>query len=348
MDRSRRTPLNVGVWLALAAAASFGVSTPLVQIAGRELGPFGTAACLYAGAALATVGSRDAGEAPPGRAEVARLAVVALFGAVLAPAMLAVGLQRASGASAALLLTLEAPLTALFGVLVFREALGARALGALATITTGAALLAGGDVAAAGAPWIAGACLAWALDNTLSRPLADFDPVTVVRVKSSLGALLSTALVLVRGEPLPSPLVALALLACGAFGYGASLRLYLRAQRRIGAGRTASVFATAPFLGAVAAAALGQPVGAQVAVAGALMAVGAWLHLGEQHDHAHIHPAITHDHPHRHDDGHHDDHPHQAPPAGFHSHTHTHLPRDHAHAHGEDVHHRHEHPRKAG
>lgn len=46
-----------------------------------------------------------------------------------------------------------------------------------------------------------------------------------------------------RGEPAPASGAVLSLLALGATGYGLSLRLYLLAQRRIGAARTGSVFA---------------------------------------------------------------------------------------------------------
>jgi drug/metabolite transporter (DMT)-like permease len=40
-------PIARGVLLALAAALAFGLSTPFVQLAGRGVGPFTTAALLY-------------------------------------------------------------------------------------------------------------------------------------------------------------------------------------------------------------------------------------------------------------------------------------------------------------
>jgi hypothetical protein len=46
-------PALRGGLLALAAALLFGVSTPLIQALGSGLGPFSTAALLYAGATLA-------------------------------------------------------------------------------------------------------------------------------------------------------------------------------------------------------------------------------------------------------------------------------------------------------
>jgi len=130
---------------------------------------------------------------------------------------------------------------------------------------------------------------------------------------------------------------------CGATGYGLSLQLYLRAQRQIGAARTGSIFAAAPFVGASAAWLFeGAPVGAWSAVAAACFALGVYLHLTEHHGHFHRHAPLTHEHPHRHDDGHHE-HQHEPPVRGEHSHPHSHAEQAHEHPHAEDMHHRHEH-----
>lgn len=342
------TPITRGVLLALAAAASFGITTPLIQRFGAGLGPFTVAALLYAGAAgLAVVVGRTANEAHVARAHLGRLALVALFGAFVAPVLLALGLRATSGTSASLLLNLEAVFTVALGALVHREPVGGRVIAAVVVIAAGGAVvsLAPGEGSATliGSLFVAGATLGWALDNTLSRPLSELDPGQVVAGKGAIGASLSLVLALSFHEPLPAAWPAFGVLACGAIGYGGSLRLYLRAQRILGSARTGSVFAVAPFLGALVALALGEPFGGVTTLIGAgLMALGVYLHLTESHDHEHEHPALTHNHPHRHDDGHHDDHHHEGlAPGTLHAHPHTHEPRAHAHAHGEDVHHQH-------
>ncbi len=340
-------PITTGVLLALASAASFGVTTPLVQRFGEGLGAFTTAGLLYGGAAaLALALGRTANESSLARPHLPRLALVALFGAFIAPVLLALGLRTTSGTSASLLLNLEAVGTVVLGVLVHRESVGRRVVAAVLVIALGGAVVsfAPGQLGSTlvGSLLVAGATLAWALDNTLSRPLSELDPGQVVAGKATIGASLSVVLALASREPMPALGPALGVLICGAVGYGGSLRLYLRAQRVLGSARTGSVFAVAPFLGALVARALGEPVGVGTVVGGALMAVGVYLHLTESHDHAHEHPALTHDHPHRHDDGHHDDHAHaDLPPGAVHAHEHRHEPRAHEHAHGEDVHHRH-------
>ncbi len=123
-------------------------------------------------------------------------------------------------------------------------------------------------------------------------------------------------------------------------GFGFSLRLYLKAQRRLGAARTASVFALAPFVGALVATALGEPLSPMLFVAALLMGIGVWLHATEHHGHFHQHEPMRHEHAHRHDDGHHV-HTHDPMPDGEHSHVHEHGPHAHAHDHAEDLHHRH-------
>jgi ABC-type nickel/cobalt efflux system permease component RcnA len=129
----------------------------------------------------------------------------------------------------------------------------------------------------------------------------------------------------------------------GATGYGLSLRLYLLAQRSVGAARTGSVFAFAPFIGALAAFGLGERVfSLWFFAAGSLMLLGVWLHLREYHAHEHEHRSLEHEHAHRHDDGHHM-HNHDPVPLGDHSHSHFHPPLCHSHPHVPDMHHQHAH-----
>ena len=364
--RSSTSPMATGGALAVASAVAFGATTPFVQRFGRGIGPFVTAALLYGGAAsFASVASaasrvfaRPTGQKPADLriGDLPRLASVAALGAVVAPVALAWGLQRISGVAASMLLNLEAVFTVLLARALWSEPIGGRAGIALLAMTAGGALLIAIGASGTGAAGLASsvgwgalavvlATLAWAADNTVGRPLSDRDPLRVVLAKGAMGALAAVGLASAFGERWPSaPAVrAMGLLAaCGAVGYGASLALYLRAQRVIGAARTGSIFAAAPFVGAAIAWALGERVAfAATLGAGALFVVGLWLHLTESHGHPHFHEAIAHDHAHSHDDAHHDHHP--EGPLAPHSHPHRHEATTHAHPHGLDVHHRHRH-----
>jgi drug/metabolite transporter (DMT)-like permease len=328
----------------------FGVATPVIQRLGQGAGAFPTASLLYAGAALASSRGGDSSgdrEAPVRGRHVRRLVIVALIGAVFAPVSFAWGLQHTSGSGASLLLNFEAVFTVLLAWLFFHEHVGGRVAIALsAMVVGGACLVLGGrpdGPVGLGAVAVIVATLGWALDNTLTRPLADLNPTQVVRWKGAIGAAFGLCASFLLGQPFPKTAAILGLLAIGATGYGLSLRLYLLAQRQIGAGRTGSIFALAPFVGACAAWAMGdRTAGLTTVVAAALFGVGVSLHLTESHHHHHTHEPTEHEHAHRHDDGHHD-HPHDPPEDSEHSHTHRHDDRTHDHPHAPDAHHGHRH-----
>ena len=343
-------PALRGGLLALLAATLFGVSTPLLQRAGAGVGALSTAALLYAGAAVVGALSRRPAhrEARLQRSDLPRLLAMAAFGAVIGPVALAWGLQRTSGTSASLMLTLEALFTAVLAWRLYHETMDRRVWAAMALLLAGAIVLVldqqrGGGTQLWGLLAVAVATAAWGVDNTLSRGLAERDPSQVVMAKGTLGAGATALLALSLAEPLPSPAAALGLFAIGATGYGLSLRFYLLAQRAFGAARTGSVFAFAPFIGAALALVLGDRSGSGwMAVGSALMLAGVVLHLAESHGHEHKHEATEHEHAHRHDDGHHD-HRHEPMPEGAHSHRHRHEPLRHVHAHVPDAHHGHRH-----
>ncbi len=349
---STRSPIASGAGLAVLAALSFGATTPFIERAGRGLGPLSTAALLYAGAfgAAIVLGRLSARAGTPLRlTDLGRLVAIAGVGAGLAPTLLAWGLQRTGATTGSLLLNLEAVFTVVLARALYREPIGWKIAAALGLMVVGGIALTGGTAPTAGwnsvgALAIAGATAAWALDNALTRGLSSRDPLVVVAGKGALGAIATAAAALALHEPLPGTGAALALLACGATGYGLSLRLYLLAQRRLGVARTGSVFAVAPFVGAALAWSMGgKPLGHWTLLSAALFALGVLVHVTERHRHPHAHPGVEHEHSHRHDDGHHG-HVHSPPFAGEHSHPHRHEPLTHQHDHAPDLHHDHAHP----
>lgn len=246
------------------------------------------------------------------------------------------------------MLTLEAVFTAVLAWRWYGETLDKRVVLAVFLILAGGVVLvieqgALGQVQLWGLLAVMLATVAWGLDNTLSRGVADRDPGQVVLVKAVLGSACTLALATLFDEPIPLATFAMGLVAVGATGYGLSLRFYLLAQRTFGAARTGSVFTFAPFIGAIGAFSLGDRSGSALMVfAGVLMMLGVLLHLMEAHAHEHTHDELEHEHAHRHDEGHHD-HVHETMPTGNHSHWHKHEPVAHSHAHVPDAHHGHSH-----
>ena len=347
-----------GAFLAVASAALFGASTPFAKLLiGGGVDPWLLAGLLYLGSGAGLgfwYGVRGAfggatAEAPLRRADVPWLGFVVLSGGVIGPALLMVGLARSSASSASLLLNLEGLATMAIAWLVFRENVDRRLLLGAAAILAGAVVLSwqGGP---RGFGWgelaIAGACFAWGIDNNLTRKLSGGDPVQIAAIKGAVAGATNLILAFVVGAALPSTGIVAAAAVIGFLGYGVSLVLFVLALRGLGAARTSAYFSTAPFIGAVLAILMfGEPVTPALVVAGALMAVGLYLHLAERHEHEHLHEAIEHEHRHVHDEHHRHAHDPGSPSGEPHTHRHRHLPIVHAHPHYPDLHHRHGHHR---
>ncbi|HLF47955.1 MAG TPA: DMT family transporter, partial [Methylomirabilota bacterium] len=191
---------------------------------------------------------------------------------------------------------------------------------------------------------IAGACLAWAVDNNLTRKVSQTDPVQIALLKGCVAGVVNVGIALGLGSALPPLGVLGAAVVVGFAGYGVSLVLFVVALRHIGTARTGAYFSLAPFFGGlVAVFVLGEPVTVQIVAAGSLMALGVWLHLTERHEHEHGHEETAHEHRHVHDEHHQHSHDGSEPPGEPHSHWHVHARVTHSHGHFPDIHHRHEH-----
>jgi drug/metabolite transporter (DMT)-like permease len=354
-DKQRRFAVDRGVLHALAAAALFGISTPAAKLLVGEVPPVLLAGLLYLGSGLGLGGwwllrrlrgRDDQTEAPICRRDVPWLTGAILCGGAVAPVLLMVGLTVTSGATSSLLLNLEGVLTAVIAWFVFRENFGRRIVLGVAAIVAGGVVLSWGGLPRWEVPWgplaIAGACLAWAMDNNLTKKVSGSAPVQIAAIKGLMAGVVNVSIGLAIHPHLP-PLGAAALSGLvGLGGYGISLVFFVLALRRIGTARTGAYFSVGPFLGAVASIpVLGEPVTMPMLAAGGLMALGVYLHLTESHQHKHFHQAVIHNHGHVHDEHH--SHEHLDAPAEPHAHGHAHDPTQHAHAHYPDLHHAHEH-----
>ncbi len=342
-----------GVPLALGAAILFGASTPLSKLLVGSVDPWLLAGILYLGAgfglALVQLGRPLIGlpnaEAALRKSDLPWLAAVILFGGMLGPLLLMLGLSRTSAASGALLLNLEGLATMAIAWVVFRENVDRRLLLGAGAILCGAVLLSWDGHALrldAGGMLIAAACLCWGIDNNLTRKLSSSDPVQIAMVKGLVAGCVNFALALWLGAALPDGGLLTAGAIVGFLGVGVSLVMFMLGLRHLGTARTGAYFSLAPFIGAALALVLFKDtVTVSFVAAGVLMAVGLWLHLAERHDHEHVHELLEHDHLHSHDEHH--QHEHDGPVTEPHSHWHRHEPMKHKHAHYPDLHHRHGH-----
>jgi drug/metabolite transporter (DMT)-like permease len=344
-----------GVPAALSAALLFGAGTPLAKLLLAQSSPWLLAALLYLGSGLGLALMRRLRRSPAARlapGDAKWLAGAILAGGVAGPVLLMVGLARLPASAASLLLNAEAVFTALLAWFVFHENFDRRvALGMLAIVGGGLVLAWPGEMTLPRwqpALCVVAACLAWAIDNNLTRKVALGDASWIAMMKGLAAGVTNLVLALAMGAAWPPVPVVLAAALVGFASYGASLALFVVGLRELGAARTGAYFSVAPFFGALLAIALlGDPVTAPLMAAGALMAMGVALHLSERHEHRHVHESLEHVHVHVHGTGDvHHDHAHEPPvaPGTRHSHAHRHQPIVHSHPHFPDAHHRHGHP----
>jgi drug/metabolite transporter (DMT)-like permease len=274
-----------------------------------------------------------------------------VFGGILAPVLLLLGLQRTLASNASLLLNLESVFTILLAWLVFHENLDRRFALGIAGIFAGSVFiswqgyLAGGDIA--GPLAVGGACFCWAMDNNLTQRVSASDPVQVAAAKGLVGGVVNLVLGIWLGSVWPAVAWVVAALVVGFFGYGLSLVLFVLALRALGTARTGAYFSTAPFIGALVGLIIWREPIAPLFLAGSLvMVVGVWLCITERHEHAHVHEVMIHSHGHIHDEHH--QHPHGPEEVSREPHTqlHEHVLLIHRHVHYPDIHHRHQHERK--
>ena len=339
-----------GVAAALIAAALFGAGTPIAKQLLTGVDPWLLAALLYLGSGLGLGAWRLVRRAAPVRLPPGQwpwLAGAVLAGGVVGPLLLMVGLSRMPASGASLLLNAEGVFTALLAWFAFKENFDRRIAVGMLAIVAGAVVLSWPTTAQFGAAWpalaVLGACAAWAVDNNLTRKVALHDATWIASIKGLAAGSVNVLLALWAGSALPPMALLASGMALGLAAYGISLVLFVIGLRHLGTARTGAYFSVAPFFGAVLAVSwLGEPVTAALLVAGALMALGLWLHLTETHAHEHSHEVIEHQHEHEHD-AHHAHHHAAGDAAIRHSHLHRHDLLTHSHAHFPDAHHRHPH-----
>ena len=337
-----------GVVRCLLAAVLFGAAAPAASVLAGEMSTLVLAGLLYLGAALAVLPS-VAGHRPARdsiRAGWRPLTVAVVFGGALGPALLVGGLARISAATGSLLLNFELVATLTIAAVVFREHLGRRLVVAAGLIATAGVLLVWqpGVAFDVGGLLIIGACVCWGIDNSVTARIDQLSPEQITFTKGAVAGtvnvILGLAVATAAGLDLRQVLAALAI---GALGYGASITLWIKGARDLGAARGQVIFATAPFIGAVLAwTVLHQPISPAQALAVPIAGIGVALALRTSHEHTHRHAPLEHEHEHVHDDGHHE-HVHAGAALERHNHRHRHDRVEHAHDHVPDLHHRHAH-----
>ncbi|CAN7601818.1 DMT family transporter [Caballeronia sp. LjRoot29] len=343
---------------ALLAAALFGATTPLAKTLLGSLSPFMVAGLFYLGSGVGlAIGiliqrvSRTTDERHNQSrihvSEVPWLLGAIAAGGIAGPALLMLGLSTTPAATSSLLLNLEGVFTAVVAWVVFRENVDLQIFLGMVAIVAGGVVLSwqpGAAGVSTGALLVVGACVAWAIDNNLTRKVSTNDAMVIACLKGLVAGSVNLGIALLLGAHLPGVGKIAAAMMTGLAGYGISLVLFVVALRNLGTARTGAYFSVAPIFGVALSLILWPELPSVLFwVAAALMALGIWLHIRERHEHPHTHEILDHNHRHRHDEHHQHAHDFAWDSEEPHTHPHHHLPIAHTHAHFPDIHHRHTH-----
>jgi drug/metabolite transporter (DMT)-like permease len=348
-----------GAWYlyAIVSAFLFGASTPAAKYLLGEIEPWLLAGIFYLGSGLgiicilviqSLIKRQSMPEPDLNKRDWTFLLIATVFGGIIGPVLLMQGLVNSAAADVSLLLILESVFTFIIAWLIFKEHTNKQLILGVLLIIIGSIVLGfntDNDVNLESVTLIIGACLAWAIDNNITRNISASNPLKIVAFKSTVAGVTNISLAVLLGAAIPKDIsVIFTSAVVGFLGYGFSLVLFVLSLRHIGTARTSAYFSISPFIGAACAVIfLGEPLTWQLITAGIFMGLGIWLHVTEQHDHWHEHEYLIHDHQHVHDEHHQHTHKESDPSSEPHSHMHEHMPLAHAHFHYPDIHHRHEH-----
>jgi len=281
----------IAIFLAILAAALYAISTPVSKMILQAVAPTMVAAFLYLGAGIG-MGAMMLVRSERHRTTEERLhrrdmpyAVAMIVLDIAAPILMMYGLKTCSASNTSLLNNFEIVATALIALLFFGEKVRRKLWIAISLVTIASILLSleDGSMTEAltfsrGSLLVLGATICWGLENNCTRQIADRDPMEIVTVKgfgSGLGAL---SIAICIGSEFPTFQYIVIILLLGYVAYGLSIYFYTYAQRTIGAAKTSTYYALAPFIGALLSILiLGEPITRTFIIATTIMAVGCWI-----------------------------------------------------------------------
>ncbi len=251
---------SVAIFFAILAAALFALSTPFSKIFLAESQPMMTAALLYLGAGIGMTliwGGKKAIGRESKEISLSKKDRPYVIGMILldiaAPISLMFGLTMTTAANASLLNNFEIVATSVIALILFKEIISKRLWLAILLVTVASILLTVDDFStvsfSVGSLFVLAACIFWGFENNCTRMISDKDPLEIVIIKglfSGFGALIIAYL---AGEALPVLSLCLMILLLGFISYGMSIFYYVSAQRTLGAAKTSTFYAIAPFLG---------------------------------------------------------------------------------------------------
>jgi len=284
---------------------------------------------------------------------ILKIALIVLFGGILGPLFLMIGLSQTSASSTAIWLNMELVATAILGIILFKDHLDKYSFfGLLFTFIAGMVVSWGvGFGNFYSVIFIVLACFSWGVDNQLTSIVDGYSPEMITFIKGIFGGGVNFTIgILIAGQFIPLNLFLYGIIL-GIISYGLSIVLFVSSAQNLGATRSQILFSTAPFWGiSFSILLIGEPLTLNLIVATLFLIAGIIITNNLVHKHKHHHASIEHIHLHSHDDNHHQ-HYHSSideielnkDKSKKHIHNHIHEEKEHNHKHFPDLHHKHNH-----
>lgn len=244
---------------AILAAVFYALNMPASKVLLQDIGPTMMAALLYLGAGIG-VGilflmnrGKICHEELLGRKDLPyTIGMIVLD--IIAPIFLMFGLLHTTSANASLLNNFEIVATSIIALVVFKEAISKRLWITILLVTLSSMILSFEDMSSLKFSWGSGlvllAALCWGLENNCTRKISDKNTFQIVMLKGIFSGLGSLVIALLTGESIPFVSLIAVTLLLGFVAYGLSIFFYIKAQSVLGAAKTSSYYAVAPFVGA--------------------------------------------------------------------------------------------------
>lgn len=257
MDKTKKK----AVFFAFLAAVLYAVNSPLSKLLLTDVSPTMMAAFLYLGAGIGLflmgtvqkLTGKKRKEQPLTKKELPYTVGMVVLD-ILAPIFLMLGLSMTTAANASLLNNFEIVATSVIALIFFKEKIPGRLWLAIGLVTVSSILLSVEDVSSfsfsPGSVFVLLACVCWGFENNCTRMLSSKNPLEIVVIKGFGSGLGSLGIAFAVGEKLPGILRIFGALLLGFVAYGLSIYFYIYAQRDLGAAKTSTYYAVAPFVGA--------------------------------------------------------------------------------------------------
>lgn len=278
-----------GISLAIFAALSYSLSSPLSKVLLNYIAPTLMAGFLYLGAGVCMIIIflvKKIFKIPSDNSKFQRKDYIYIFLMVIldiaAPILLMYGLKYSSAANVSLLNNFEIVMTAIIAFVVFKEKMSLRVILGIITITISCLILSFENDESLnfsfGSLFVLLAAVCWGIENNCTKKIFNSDPIVIVLIKGIFSGTGSLIIGFAIGETITSSWTIFAAIGVGIVAYGLSILFYIYAQRYIGAARTSAYYAINPFVASIFSLILFLQIPTfQYVIALAIMIIGAIL-----------------------------------------------------------------------